>query len=120
LTSQRAVSIFKPMKQKKKINSDFVHIGRIINDTLISSAGNESNQDMLMVYACWKDIVGDLIAENTAPASYKKKILVVYVESPTWLHQLQFLKTNIIKKINDALKKEVIKDIKFTVGQLSK
>ena len=105
------------MKQKKRNN--FVHIGKIINKMLISSANNESNQDMLMIYGHWKDIVGDLIAENTTPASYKKNLLVVYVESSAWLHQLQFLKTNMIKKINSALKKDIIKDIKFTVGQLS-
>ena len=120
MTSKRAESIYRPMKQKKKNSNDFVHIGKLINDVLMPCENNESNQEILMVYRCWRDIVGDLVAKNTAPASYKKNMLVVYVESSAWLHQLQFLKTNMIKKINAALKKDLIKDIKFTVGQLSK
>lgn len=104
------------MKQKK--SNDFVHIGSIINDVLASEK-NESNKDILMVYQIWRSIVGDLIAENAVPAAFKKNLLTVHVESSVWLHQLQFLKINIIKKINAAIKKDLIKDIKFIVGQLS-
>lgn len=117
LTYRSAEPIFMFMKQKRKNSNDFVHIGSLINDLLISEK-IEINQDILMVYKFWSDIVGDFIADNSAPVSFKKNLLAVHVESSSWLHEFQFLKKDIIKKINTAVNKDLIKDIKFIVGQL--
>jgi len=40
----------------------------------------------------------------------------VHVSSSAWLHQLQFLKAELLNKLNDNLKNERIEDIKFKIG----
>jgi predicted nucleic acid-binding Zn ribbon protein len=67
----------------------------------------------------WDTIVGDVIARNTKPAAFKDRILLIHVSSSTWIHQLQFLKKDITAKINTALGKTLIEDLKFKIGPLS-
>jgi len=42
----------------------------------------------------------------------------VHVISSTWIHQLQFLKNDLMAKINAALGKPLIQEIKFKIGPL--
>ncbi|MCJ7773806.1 MAG: DUF721 domain-containing protein, partial [Desulfobacterales bacterium] len=76
----------------------------------------EADQDLTKLWDLWEDAVGQTIAENTRPAAFKGKILVVYVSSSTWMQQLQFLKKDIIANVNKALGKELIEEIKFRIG----
>jgi hypothetical protein len=46
----------------------------------------------------------------------KGKLLLVYVSSPVWLHEMRFLKTDLIDKINLLLGPPGVKDIRFKVG----
>ena len=46
----------------------------------------------------------------------REKKLVVVVSSSTWLHQLQFLKAQILEEINRESGDAVIEDIKFRIG----
>ena len=62
--------------------------------------------------------MGKAIAKNARPAAFKGKLLLVEVSSSTWMHQLQFLKSDIIEKINDAFGKEMVAEIKFKIGTL--
>jgi predicted nucleic acid-binding Zn ribbon protein len=62
----------------------------------------------------WSEIVGERISEVTEAEKIEKGILVVKVSSPVWRNELVFMKTNLIKNINDALAKNIVKDIKFT------
>jgi predicted nucleic acid-binding Zn ribbon protein len=57
-----------------------------------------------------------VIAQNARPAAFKGRILLVHVTSSTWVHQLQFLKVEMIDKLNDALGKALIDDLKFKIG----
>lgn len=102
------------MSRKKK-HSEFVHIGNIIN-TVLKSCRHDSDCDMAQVWSLWHSAVGDVIAKNTRPEAFKGKLLLVNVISPTWMHQLQFLKQDIINKVNQALGKELVSDIKFKIG----
>jgi len=58
------------------------------------------------------------VAENTRPAAFKGKLLIVHVSSSTWTHQLQFLKQDILRNVNAALGKDLVADIKFKIGPL--
>jgi len=57
-----------------------------------------------------------LSEQNAQPLAFKGKLLLVEVTSSAWLHELQFLKGDIIKNLNDALGKELISEIKFKIG----
>ena len=99
----------------KRDKAKFVHIGGIIDDVL-KSYRREPDGELIRVWHVWDSIVGEVIAKNAKPAAFKGRILLVYVTSSTWVHQLQFLKGEMITKLNAALGKSLIDDLKFKIG----
>jgi hypothetical protein len=109
-----AGNLFVEMKTKKD-SAKFVHIGSIIDDVL-KTYRREPVGELIQVWQVWDRIVGDVIAKNAKPGAFKGRILLVYVTSSTWVHQLQFLKKEMIAKLNEALGKSLIDDLKFKIG----
>ncbi|MEJ2167758.1 MAG: DUF721 domain-containing protein [Desulfobacterales bacterium] len=103
--------------QRKKRTAGFVHIGRLMDDVL-KSYRRESDSELVRVWQVWDDAVGDIIAQNAKPAAFKGRLLLVHATSSIWIHQLQFLKKEIIAKLNEALGKPLIDDLKFKIGPL--
>jgi predicted nucleic acid-binding Zn ribbon protein len=101
--------------KKKDNKSDFSPIGSVISN-LLGSYRHESDEDLVRIWHLWNEAVGEVIARNARPGAFKGKLLLVNVSSSTWAHQLQFLKIEIIKKVNDALGKELVEEIKFKIG----
>jgi predicted nucleic acid-binding Zn ribbon protein len=66
----------------------------------------------------WEKAVGPQIAAQSRPENKKKDVLTVKVSSSVWMHQLHFLKEEIIRKINASTSGVAIKDIHFSIGQL--
>lgn len=102
------------MKKRKNIK-EFVRIGNVINDVM-RTYRNDCDQHLAQIWGLWGSAVGDDIAKNARPEAFKGKLLLVHVSSSTWMHQLQFLKQDIIKKVNDALGNVLVEEIKFKVG----
>ncbi len=103
------------MKDTKKATDDFVHIGNIFGDAL-NKFRTDSDLELVSIFSIWKNVFGEAIAKNSKPAGFKGKMLIVYVSSPVWIQELQYYKKNMITKINDALGKELVCDIKFKIG----
>ena len=99
----------------KKDKTKFVHIGSIIDD-ILKTYRRESDGELIQVWHVWDSIVGDVISKNAKPAAFKGRILLVHVTSPAWVHQLQFLKKEMIAKLDEALGKSLIDDLKFKIG----
>jgi predicted nucleic acid-binding Zn ribbon protein len=99
----------------KKDKAQFVHIGSII-DNVLKTYRREPDGELIRVWHVWDSIVGDVISKNAKPAAFKGKILLVYVTSSTWIHQLQFLKKEMIANLNETLGKSLIDDLKFKIG----
>ncbi len=105
------------MGKDRKNRKEFEHISRVIDRT-IQRYRNEPDMELAQIWDRWDRIVGKAVAENAQPAAFKGKILMVHVNSSTWLHQLQFIKAEMISKLNKALGKELVKEIKFKIGAL--
>ena len=104
--------------QERKQKKDFVQIGSIIADVL-KQYRREPDSELIRVWHVWDEAVGEAIATNAQPAAFKGDLLLVHVTSSTWIHQLQFLKADIISKLNTALDKPVVAEIKFKIGPFS-
>jgi hypothetical protein len=104
------------MKEDDK-RPGFVHIGGVI-DGVLKNYRSKPDFELTEVWRLWDDAVGETIAQNARPAAFKGKLLIVHVISSTWLHQLQFLKNDLMAKINAALGKPLIQEIKFKIGPL--
>ena len=97
--------------------SDFVHIGNILGKVL-KSYRSEADFGLKAVWRFWDEVVGETIAQNARPAAFKGNLLIVHVSNSTWIHQLQFLKQDLISTLNTALGQPLLADIKFKIGPL--
>ena len=62
----------------------------------------------------WNRVVGERIAKESNPLKVKDSILFVKVENASWRNELVFLKSNIIRELNQSVGENVIKEIVFT------
>jgi predicted nucleic acid-binding Zn ribbon protein len=93
------------------------HIGEVL-DRMLRQVRPEAEGGMLRIWHVWAEAVGEEIARNSRPTAVKGPLLLVHVSSSTWLHHLQFLKTDLIARLNAALGHAAVADIKFKVGVL--
>jgi hypothetical protein len=89
-------------------------IGNFCRDFVLKLAG-EKYHFLALIALSWKDIVGDLLAERSAPEKYEHHVLFVKVSNPTWMQELVLNKVEIIKRLNSRLELQV-NDIIFIVG----
>jgi predicted nucleic acid-binding Zn ribbon protein len=107
----------KTMKNRRKKQKEFIPMSAVLPN-LLKSIRTGSDTQLVEVWELWDGLVGEAIAKNTRPAAFKGKLLLVEVSSSTWMHQLQFLKADIVEKINDAFGKEMVEEIKFKIGTI--
>lgn len=62
----------------------------------------------------WKSVVGPQIAASTTPESVRDGILFVCCKSSMWSSELSLHKDDIVKRLNAAVGKPVVKDIRFS------
>ena len=105
------------MDNKTKKHADALPIGSILPD-VIRNCRRENDTGMTVVWDVWDHAVGSAVAENTRPAAFKGRLLLVHVASSVWLHQLQFMKQALVTKINAACQKQLVEDITFKIGPL--
>jgi predicted nucleic acid-binding Zn ribbon protein len=98
-------------------NRPAAHIGGVL-DGLLKQLRPEAEDGMLRIWRIWEETVGDEIARNARPAAVKGSTLLVHVSSSTWVHQLQFLKRDLISRLNAGLGQNRVEDIKFKVGAM--
>jgi hypothetical protein len=99
------------MKKPKPIRS-------VLEDTL-QALGIDAPIKNYSLFHAWKEIVGETIALQTQPRSLRNQILFVDVSHSTWIQQLQFLKPQLLEKLNAFLGEQPIRDIRFKLGKIS-
>tara|TARA_B110000438_G_C15739512_1_gene617815 strand:+ start:440 stop:715 length:276 start_codon:yes stop_codon:yes gene_type:complete len=88
------------------------HIQQAIK-SFLKKTGLESGVEQQEALKIWKETVGGSISKNTEPISVKNGILIIKVSNPAWRQELQIQKTEIIKRLNNKLNKNIIKEIGF-------
>ncbi len=96
---------------------DVEHIGGIIGKVM-ETYRRQPERELTRIWDLWDDIVGQVVAAHTRPEAFKGKLLLVNVSSSTWIHHLQFVKNDIIEKINASFGKTVVDEIKFKIGKV--
>jgi predicted nucleic acid-binding Zn ribbon protein len=105
------------MDDKRPKDSQTLPIGRILPDVLRTCRRGEAS-DMDTVVDIWSAAVGTAIAENTRPTAFKGRLLLVHVSSSVWLHQLQFVKQDLIDKVNAVGGRRLVEGMTFKIGPL--
>ncbi len=84
-------------------------------DELIKKKKWEKNFALSRLTKDWESVVGKNIAIHTIPKFIKSKKLFIDVDSPIWSTQLNYLKNQVIEKVNDYYKMEIVKEIFFNI-----
>jgi hypothetical protein len=61
----------------------------------------------------WPAIVGREVGRLTMPAFFRQDTLWIYVQDSSWMHHLQFIKLDLLDRINRALDDQAITDIRW-------
>ena len=61
----------------------------------------------------WNETVGKMIASYTKKVELNNNKLTIYITSPAVKNELMMLKTDIIKQLNKAIGKELIKEVEI-------
>lgn len=68
--------------------------------------------------ACWADIIGEENLKHAKPVDLREGILVVHVDSSSWVHKLSMEKPKILARMKEKTGEGIIKDIKLRIGEL--
>ena len=70
------------------------------------------------IFAQWNDIVGEKLAAHTRPVRVSGSVLYVEVDDHLWFAQLKYMKGDMLKRIERAIKAGIFKDLKFLLKGL--
>ena len=63
--------------------------------------------------ADWPAIAGVRVARHSRAASFRDGTLTVEVEGSAWMHELGFLKRELVRKTNRHLGADVVRDVRL-------
>jgi predicted nucleic acid-binding Zn ribbon protein len=62
----------------------------------------------------WPLVAGKRIAQRARAVAYREGALIVEVEGSAWMHELGFLKPELVRNLNRHLGADVVRDVRFT------
>lgn len=99
----------------KKKSAPLTHISVSLTK-IINNLNKTPNTQLKEVWDIWNNITKGPVADNSKPAIIKGKTLYINVSSSPWLQQLQFLKDDILEKLNNNSKNITFEKITFKIG----
>ena len=66
----------------------------------------------------WNRAAGPQIAAKAQPDRLREEVLYVRVATSVWMHELQYMKQNIISKLNGILGGTKVSQIRFFIGEV--
>ena len=63
----------------------------------------------------WPQLVGPRVSRHSRAVGFRKGTLLVEVEGSAWMHELGFLKRQLIEQINGRLGGECVRDVRFVL-----
>lgn len=63
--------------------------------------------------ADWPALAGERIARRTRAVAYRDGVMTVEVEGSAWMHELGFLKRELVRRANQLVGANVVRDVRF-------
>lgn len=87
-------------------------------DGILDNLGGGKISQVRILNAAWSKAVGEIGAKHAKPIDVKEGVLVIHVDSSSWLHKLTMEKERILAQIKNELGEDPIKDIKLRIGEM--
>lgn len=66
----------------------------------------------------WAKAIGEDNLRHAKPVEVKNKVLIVHVDSSSWLHKLTMEKARLLTRLRNDLGEDIIEDIRLRIGAL--
>jgi predicted nucleic acid-binding Zn ribbon protein len=87
-------------------------IGQLL-PSVLKGLGLEQKLEEGRLRAEWEDVVGEAIAGRSRPLRIRGKTLIVEVMNSTWMNEIQFHRSEIIRKVNRGFPSLKIEEIRL-------
>src|SRR6478672_5390349 len=84
---------------------------------LIKELGANHAVEEQMVFAAWRRVAGEMLAERTTPLEYFENRLIVAVEDQNWQRNLESLAAEMVAKLNGATEQGKVKYVEFRIDK---
>ncbi len=92
-------------------------LGEILPEALKKKALHLPVKDRSLIDA-WNRAVGPQIGAKAQPDRLRDGVLYVRVANSVWMHELQFMKQEIISKLNGILGGTKVAQIRYFIGEM--
>jgi len=92
-------------------------LGEILPETLKMKSLHLPMKDRTLIDA-WNRAVGPQIGAKAQADRLRDDVLYVRVASSVWMHELQFMKQDILSKLNGILGEMKVAQIRFFIGEV--
>lgn len=100
-----------------KMSKKLIPIGSILAKALDSLRPSE-DLDMTRIWDLWDETLDQSVAENSKPGAFKDGTLIVHVSSSVWLQHLRFMEADLKTRLNQALGRPLVKELRFKIATL--
>jgi len=69
------------------------------------------------IWRVWEGAVGTRIASKARPSKFNDGVLTVVVTSAPWMQQLNFMKRDIVERLNEKIGKSLVREIYLKTGR---
>ena len=116
LDSRRGLCHGSRMRRRRQSSAPRL-LGDILPETLRKKSIHLPLKDRRLIDA-WNLAVGPQIRAKAQPDRLREDVLYVRVSTSVWMHELQFMKQDIIEKLNEILGTAAVSQIRFFIGDV--
>jgi predicted nucleic acid-binding Zn ribbon protein len=86
-------------------------------DRVLRQTGLETELKGWQAVHDWDDIVGPRLARHTKAVGFRDGTLRIEVEGSAWMHEMGFLRRDLIRSLNERLGDALVRDLRFQVAR---
>lgn len=95
-------------------------LSEVVDRVLARRSGKHRHESLaLEVFSAFRRI-GPPITERAEPVFFKGGVLSLVVEDSTWLTELTFLRPDIVRRMNESLRRDVVRELRVRLGVLER
>jgi len=65
----------------------------------------------------WPALAGERIAHRARATAYRDGVLTVEVDGSAWMHELGFLKRDLVRRANQHIGAEIVREVRFVLAR---